>query len=316
MNRRDAGASTVVGAIIVLAVLSLALVYVNAYHVPRQGAALELEGREQAESALVALAGRLSAEPGASLLEPLPLRPPAARPQLLSGIVISPARAEGQLQVVPAATTIRVSHVVAAPPGGVPPGDPMRVDAGGGLMRVYLLGNATEGAPLGALDLRSGGTYLEPASYRLEGGLVLVSRATTSALVSGPALDVARGRIGGLETTTLAWRVPLLAGDADAVSGTSVAQVQLTPGPESAAGGGQLVRNVTIEVGTTALSAWTAALQDAVGLYGTVAWVATGPSETGTVTATLLPPAGTPAGTSAVALDLRAVRYAVSFGER
>ena len=294
---RDDAASTVIGAIIVLAVLSLAVVYVNAYHVPRQGAALELEGREETESSLAALAARLAEPPAAPLVAAVPVQPPPARPPLLSGVILAPARPEGRLAFDPEGPTMRVSLLHDAPPGGVPAGDPMRTDAGGGRMRVYLLGSATAAQPVGALEATTGGAYLEDLAYRVEAGAVLTLRAGASGLVSAPPLDVTRA---GAETL-VAWRVPLLAGDADAVAGAPAPRVQLAPGPEAAAGGGAPAHALRIEITTGAVDAWRAALQQALGTAGTV--TVTG----STVTADVQPPAG-------VRVDLRAVRYAVTLG--
>lgn len=311
LRRSDAGVSSVVGAILILAILGMSLVYVNAFHVPRQGATMEMAGREDAEAALALLAADLAAPARGSLTADLPLRPDAPGPPLLAGVVLSPARAHGRLSFEPAQTNVSVSHVTAAPAGGVPVGDPIRAALPGGLMRVWSLGNATGGVPVGSLRLAPGAAYLEGASYAVEAGAVVVKREDGSALVAPPALHV--GAAGGV--TTVSWRVPLLRGAAAEVGGGERAQVGLAPGPESASGGGQRVHEVSIRVDTDALQAWRTALEELVGGRGSVAVAQTGPDR-GVVTATIAAPPGTPAGTPAVELDLKAVRYAVGLAER
>lgn len=307
--------SSVVGAIVVLAVLGSALVYVNAYHVPQKGAALEVLAREEAETALQSLALDLSSPVDGPFATDLPLRGPAPEPPLLSGIVLTPVRASGRLAFEPEGTTLRLSHVTAAPAADVPAGDPVREALPGGLMLVHDIGSATGGRALGALTLAAGAAYLESATYSLEGGAVLVRRDDGSALVAPPALQVGRGGTATVPTTTFSWRVPLLAGAAAEVGGGDLAQVSLAPGPEAAAGGGQLVHEIRIVVETDALTAWRSALEELVGSHGTVSATQTGP-DAGTVTATLLPPSGTPAGTPRVELRLHAVRYEVGLAER
>lgn len=313
--RSDEAVSTVVGALVVLAVLGVSLVYVNAFHVPEQGAAMEVAARDDAEAELRGLAADLSSPASGPLLADVPLRGEPADPPLLGGIVLSPVRAAGRLAFEPAQANLTLSHVTVAPAEGVPAGDPMRAALPGGLVRVWSLGNATQGVSLGALRLDAGAAYLEPATYSLEGGAVVVKRAGGSALAAPPSLRVSAGGTPGFPTTVVSWRVPLLAGAPAEVSGGERAQVGLSPGPAASSGGGQLVQNVTILVQTDALAAWRAALEDLVGGRGTVTSVATGPDR-GTVTATILPPPGTPVGRAAVELDLHAVRYAVQVAER
>lgn len=317
MTRRadDRAVSSVVGALILFAILAVSLVYVNAYHVPRQGAAMEVAARDEAEAGLQALAGDLALPHATPLLTDLPLRGDPGDPPLLGGVVLSPARPVGRLAFEPARANLTLSHVTSAPASGVPAGDPIRAALPGGLMRVWSVGNATGGHPMGSLQLDPGAAYLEPAVYALEGGAVIVKREGGSALVAPPALRVALGGTPASPTTTLTWRIPLLAGPAAEASGAPRAHVTLAPGPGSASGGGQLVHGVTIAVQTDALAAWRAALEDLVGSHGTVTATTTGPDE-GTVTATVLPPPGTPAGRAAVELDLYAVRYAVEMAER
>ena len=311
MKGSDSAASSVVGAILVLAVLGTSLVYVNAFHVPRQGVAVELAAREEAEAALQALATDVATGGAAAVLGDLPLRARPPDPPLLAGIVLTPARATGRLAFEPAHANLSISHVTLAPPGGVPAGDPMREALPGGLMRVWSLGNATAGVPVGALRLEAPSAYLETATYSFEGGALVARRAGASTLVAPPALHVTAAE----GVTRVSWRVPLLQGPAAEVAGGERAQVGLVPGPESASGGGSRVHNVTIRVETDALAAWKTALEEIVGSRGSVSAVATGPDR-GVVTAVALPPAGTPAGARAVELDLRAVRLQVGLSER
>lgn len=311
LSRDDGGAATMIGAILVLAVLGMSIVYVNAYHVPRQGAAREVAAREEAEASLVALASALQGADVAPLVDDLPLQGPRPSPPLLSGVVLSPAIAQGRLQFEPGWTNVSVSSVIDAPAGGVPAGDPMRVDVGGGRMRVYALGSASGGAPLGTILLTSGGAYLETATYQLAGGAVIVDRADGSALVSPPGLQVGAAS----SETTVAWRVPVLAGAAAETAGAGVAQLSLAPGPLARFGGGQLVHSVEVKVQTNALAAWKTALEQVVGARGTVSVVESAP-DAGTVTATILPPTGTPSGTPAVRLTLEGVRYELDIGSR
>lgn len=315
MRRDDAGVSSVVGALIVLAVLGASLVYVNAYHVPKKGASLEVAARDEMEAALQRLAGDLASPGAGPLVADVPLRGEAPPPPLLSGVVLSPARGHGRLSFDTEGPRITLSHVTAAPAGGVAPGDPTRAPLPDGRARVYNLGNAASGAPVGALTLTTPSAYLEGANYSLEGGAVVAKRGGGSMLLSPPPLHVARGGTPTNPTTTVSWRVPLLAGAGVEVGGGERAQVSLLPGPVSLSGGGQLVHGVTVRVETDALAAWKSALEDLVGPHGVVTTHATGPDR-GVVTADILPPAGTPAGARAVELRLQAVRYEVGLAER
>ena len=307
--------SSVVGALILFVILGVSLVYVNAFHVPRQGAAMEVAARDGMEARLQALAGDLAEPHATPLLAELPLRGDAGDPPLLGGVVLSPARPVGRLAFEPMRANLTLSHVTVAPASGVAAGDPIRQALPDGLMRVWSVGNATGGHPMGSLQLDPGAAYLDRATYALEGGAVVAKRAEGSALVAPPALHVGLGGTPASPTTRLTWRIPLLAGPAAEASGADRAQVTLVPGPGSASGGGQLVHSVTLSVQTDALAAWRAALEDLVGGRGVVTFAATG-LDRGTVTATILPPAGTPAGKAAVELDLHAVRYAVEMAER
>lgn len=310
MKRQDDGVASVIGAILVLAVMGIALLYVNAVHVPAQGQAAEVAGRERAEAALLSLASAAGGEQATNLVRDLPLKPPRTDPPLLSGVVLTPVRAEGRLGFDPEATRITLSHVTVAPAGGVPADDPVRKAEGGGRMRVYDMGNATQGQPVGALRLSFGGQYLESATYRFEAGGIMVQRATGSALVAPPPLQVTRAGTASLPVTAVEWRLPVLRGTPGEVSGAETAQVGLAPGVTSRLGGGQHVFEVTVRVETETLTAWKVALEQVVGGSGVVSATATGPDR-GVVTATILPPPGTLAGTPAVSLDLAAIRYAV-----
>src|SRR5581483_8278325 len=100
MRPDDEAVSTVVGAILVLAALGLGIVYVNAYHVPSQGEALDVQAREAAQAGLASARGTLLADPsgGARSFE-VPLRAPEPSPPLLSGVVLSPALGQGTLSL-------------------------------------------------------------------------------------------------------------------------------------------------------------------------------------------------------------------------
>ncbi|HVM45413.1 MAG TPA: hypothetical protein VM582_05705 [Candidatus Thermoplasmatota archaeon] len=289
--------AAVVGAIIILAVLGIALVYVNAFHVPRQGAAMEVMASERAEGALASLAGALGRPAQGPLVQDVPLRVDRATPPLLSGIVLSPARAEGSLALLPASSTIRVSVVVPAPAEGVPAGDATRESVAGGLMRVHLVGTSAAGQPMGALRATTGGTYVSPSGRVLEGGAVLADTLAASATVAPPALTV--------NGDAVAWRLPLLAGAPGEVSGGSLAQVVLTPGPEAELGGGSAVNELRVRVETTHLAAWKAAFESTVGTRGSVTATSTGPDD-GIVEARL----------DNVQLRLFVVRYQVSLADR
>ena len=279
LSRDDQAIAAVIGAIVVLAVLGIALVYVNAYHVPRQGAALETVAAERSEAALVDLAGRLAARADGPVVREVPLRAERPSPPLLSGLVLSPARAQGELALAPAPSRIGISVVVPAPAGGVPAGDPTREALAGGKMRVHLLGTSAGAQPLGALHAVTGGAYLTPTRTILEGGAVIADTERGSALVGPPALTVA----GNVVT----WRLPLLTGAASEVAGGSHAQVALTPGPEAQVGGGSRVEELRIRVETQQLAAWQAALEEVVGSRGTVTVTSTGP-DAGVVQARIL----------------------------
>lgn len=295
----DSGVSAVIGAIVVFAIFSSALIYTNAIHVPRQGASLEVALREDAERSLGALAGELVEDDGA--LVDVALRPAPAPPALLAGLVLSPVRADGGLRLEPGAN-VSVSVVVPAS-GAVASDDPTRVDLGDGLVRVFLVGNKTGARSVGALELALGGTYTPASSYRVEGGALLLGRDGASEGVALGALRIARGGSAASATTDVAWTLPLLAGEASEVGGVGAAQVALVPGPVARAGGTSPLHNVTIVVETQHVAGWRALLEEAVGGHGTVAASLTG-ADSGVVTAIVLPPAGTLPGTRAVTLDL------------
>ncbi len=317
MRRRfdDAGVSTVIGAIIVLAIIGLAVVSINGYAVPRQGNTLEVEARDDAEASLIDLGDMLGVTQTAPFSVDLALRAASPPPPLLAGLILSPAQAEGRIAFEPSDVNLTISHVMDAPAAGVPGADPMREDIGSGLMRVFLVGNATAGQPVGAVQLAIGGVYLDAATYRLELGGLLVSRTNDSESLSLPSLSVAAGGTPSDPTTSVAWRIPILTGAASESTGGPGARLKLAPGPLAEGSGGQRVHNVTIRIETNALSGWNTTMHALVGTHGTVTTVETGP-DAGVVTATILPPAGTPAGTKAVELSLSAIRYHVELVAR
>lgn len=307
-------AAAIVGSLIVLAILGLSVVYVNASYVPRQGERLEAQAAEEAEAALRGLASGMAGAP-TPLRQDVALRPARATPPLLAGVILSPVRAEGGFAFDPSRTNVTISIETDAPAAGVPAGDPTRVALPGGGMRVYLLGNATKGAPVGAVGVTAGGGYLDPVEMRLEAGAVLARREGGSTLASPPALHVAKVASGDQSLTRATWRVPVLAGPHVELAGAASVDASLLPGPLSSAGGAAGARRATISVETDSLAAWRAALEQAVGAHGTVGATASGPDR-GVVTATLLPPAGTPAGTKAVEVSLSLVRYDAAFSGR
>lgn len=310
MRRQDdRAAAGIIGAIIMLAVLSIALVYVNGVHVPRQGTALEAAAVEDATESLLALAADLAAAPSGPISQDVPLAPQRPLPPLLSGIVLSPARASGSLESLDAGSNLTVSVVRDAPTGGVPAADPTRVDLGGGKMRLYLLGNATAGVPLGMLRAQVGGAYLDPAVLRIEGGALFATREGSSASIAPPSLSIESDAL-----TRVSWRVPLLAGTST-VGGGSLAQVSLSPGPEASAIVTD-VYNVTIRVDTDATTAWRDALSAVGGSAAFVNVTSVGAVDNGTVEATFVAPAGTPATTPGVEVRLWVVRHEVSLAER
>ncbi|HEX2021582.1 MAG TPA: hypothetical protein VHH36_02655 [Candidatus Thermoplasmatota archaeon] len=304
----DSAISAVVGGIVLLAILSASLIYVNAFHVPRQGEAIEVAAREDAERAMASLAALLPQ--GAPTVQDLPLRAPAQTPPLLSGLVLSPARAAGSAAFDPAGPTIGVSVVLAAPAGGVPADDPVREALPGGLMRLHLVGNETAELPVGSLRLATGSAYLDPATYRAEGGALLLRRGGSSEALLAPPLLVGADGAGGARRTTVSLALPVLGGGAAEIAGAGSSQVALAARGDAQATGG-LARNLTIAVTTDALAAWTAALTEAVGVSGTVTATSTGP-DAGRVVAVILPPAGAPPNAPRVAYDITMISYGVS----
>ena len=299
----DAGAASVIGAIIVLAIIGIAAMYVNGVHVPRQGAALELAAREDAESALVGMAAALAAPPAGGFRWDVPLRTPAAPPSLLSGLILSPARMDGTLAVDGAGASITISHVVPAPASGVGANDDMRVDLANGEMRVFLVGNASAGQPLGGVDARVGGAYLDGATYRMEGGAVIAVReGGASSLVEAPALRV----LSDGADTRVRWHVPLLAGAASERSGDSSAVVAFDTGPTAALTARASELRIVVHAEGT-LDAWRTAMEDAVGTLGMVAV----DENAQTVTVTIPAPAG-----GAVVEDMRVTMHATTLSGR
>lgn len=307
---RDEGVSTVIGAVVVLAILGGAILYVNAFYVPHQGAAMETNARADARQALLDLQGQLTAN-RAPFTAQVPLAPKPGEPPLMAGVILSPARTPGALNFTTQGTTLVVSHLTDAPAGGVPANDPTRV-AESGRMRVYDVGSAAGGVAMGSLGASVGGTYLAPVSYRLEGGGILAVRAGASSLVAAPSWRVASSANGS--TNVLGGTLPILAGPLAEERGLGSGALALAPGAAIRAGAGQAVYNVTLVVHTDALAAWTAAMQAALGGRGTLAVVPdAGATDAGTITVIVLPPAGTPANVRGVTLDLTLVRASVAF---
>lgn len=305
----DRGASTVIGAILVLAILGGAILYVNAFHVPRQGETMESDARAVARASMLELQGELTSNQ-APFVASVPLAPEGGRPPLLAGIILTPTRAPGALTFAATGTTLTLSHLTDAPSGGVPAGDPTRV-AEQGKMRVYDLGSASAGVPLGAIGASIGGTYLAPASYRLEGGALLATRANASSLVASPTWSATSAGSG--TRTLISGTLPILAGSTSEARGLGAGSMRITPGLAVRDGAGQAVYNVTLTLRTDALGAWTAALQAALGNRATLTVTPdTGAADAGTITALVLPPSGTPASTRAVMLDLTVLRAGVA----
>lgn len=302
--RDDQGAATIVGAIIVLAILGTALLYVNGIHVPRQGATLERDGNEATAEALSSLASLIARPADGPVAAEVPLRADAPTPPLLAGLVLSPAIAHGSLALEPGAL-VDVSVVVDAPQSGVPADDPTREPVAGGRMRVHLLGSATAGQPVGALVARTGGAHGEPATRALEGGAVLATSPAEASLVE-PTLAVAAAGNATHPTTRISWRLPLLAGGTSEMSGTSAARVVMTPGPEARLGGGSAVHELRVRVETDHPDAWAEALRRAAGGRGTLA------QSGDVVELTFSAPVGAPAGVASVQVDIWLARYQVS----
>lgn len=313
LARDSDAAAAIVGSLIVLAILGLAIVYVNTAYVPRQGERLEAQASAEAELALRALASGMAGEP-APLRQELPLRPERAAPPLLAGIILSPLRADGTFTFDPALTNVTVSLVTDAPAGGVSPGDGSRVAMPNGTMRVYLLGNATRGAPVGSAGLALARGYLAESEMRLEAGAVVARHGAGSTLVSPPTLHVARVD-SAQPLTRITWRIPILAGAETELGGSGGIDASLVPGPVASAGGLAGARSVSIAIESHSLAAWREALEKAVGPQGSVTTNATGPDR-GTVTATIASPAGTPAGMNGVEVALSLVRYDATFSAR
>lgn len=279
MRRDDDHAlSTIIGAILVFAAVGVALISINAFQVPEQGTQLELRAAERLDASLTALVSRLSLSPVGPVLHDVPLRPDPAPPPLLSGVVLTPVRAQGSLSLEDG-SRIRISTLVAGPPGGVPADDPTRRPEGNGNMRVYLVGTSEAMQPLGALRVTSGGAYAAESVRYVEGGASLSDLPHTSAVHARPALLVAGD--------TLTWRLPLLAGGHAAASGGSTTQLLLVPGPEALHGGGGPVKDIKIRIETDRLAAWRSLLEDAVGPHGTVTVTSTG-ADAGAVEAILV----------------------------
>lgn len=303
MIRDDEAVSTVIGAIMVMGVLGSALLYVNAFHVPRQGAALEVQGAEATEAALTDLAVALQGGSRAPSFHDIPLTAARGTPPLLAGIVLTPVRPGGSATLDLTGPRLTLSAVLDAPPNGIPLDDPIREDLGGGLMRLYILGNRTGGLSVGALTTHVGGAYSGPTEYRVEAGLLLTNRSGSSAALAGPGIFVQETGV-----TSFSWRIPIMAGGHHELSGGEVAQLGIRPGPESAIGGGR-VHNLSIQIETANVGAWRQALSDALGPTAFVNATIFGDPDNGTLSAIVLPPAGTPAGTRAVEMHLWAVRY-------
>lgn len=309
MTRDDGAMSSVVGAMIVLTILGGSLLYVNAFYVPRQGAAMEVQGAEKAEASLLSIVSALQSSSAGPSVHELPLQAERGTPPLLSGVILSPARPSGTLAVDEGATRLRVFALLNLPAGGIAADDPIREQVDATTMRLHFLGNNTSPFPAGALSARVGGAYTDAPEYRVEAGLLLANRSAASVALGQLGLFVEQDAY-----TSVAWRVPLIGGGEQSVAGAA-AQLALRPGPESELGGSR-VRSVTILVETENVAAWREALEDAIGAAGTVTTTQIGAADNGTVEATIVPPSSVPAGTAGVELRLWAVRYEATLAAR
>lgn len=287
MRRRplsaDAGASTVLGALLVLLVLSGALVYTNAYRTPEKGAGLEraqarLLGAEMDRLA----AATTSAAAGTTVTVPVSAAPPASTPSLLRGIVLDPAPPGATLAFDPTGPTLRVTHVT---PGG---------------RTVHDVGNATGGLPLGRVTATTAGHYIAPLAFTVEAGAGVHSSRGGHVLAHPP--DWSWREESGVRA--LALTVPHLTGAAWSVTDSENHAVALVPIAARASGGPlPAATAVTIEVARTpAAAAWGAYLNET--FAPATATVRTGPA--GSATITLAAPAGAP-----LALDVRYARVGV-----
>jgi hypothetical protein len=308
--RDEEGVSTIIGAIIVLAIMGTALVYVNAFQVPRQGAALEVDAAERAEAALLSLASALQTSSDAPSVHKIPLQADRGTPPLLAGVILTPVRPGGSAGLNASSPQITMSVILDTPAGGVPSGDPIREATTDGRMRLFLLGNSTNGFGVGSLVAHTGGAYTERAEYAIEAGMLISTSGNVSAPLAAPAISIQRGAV-----TSLAWRIPILAGADEEIAGISLAQIGLRPGPESALGGGR-VYSAVIRVETTNVAAWRLALEEVLGTTGIITTTLVGEPDNGTVEALVLAPTGTPATTAAIELHLWAIRNDLSIEQR
>lgn len=311
LRKRDDAASGMIGAIILLAILTTALMYTNAVYVPAQAEALAIEGRQDIEAGLADLAARAAA--GDTTLGDLPLTSPSATPRLLRGIVLDPPslRAEALLRED---TTLRVSALIAQPTGGVPTADAIRV-AEDGRMRLYLVGNATEALPLAAISVEvTGGPGARPR-YDLVGGAVILDHGASSEMLTAPALDATATTANSDARTRWSWTLPVIDIDEDAASAAGdTARARLQAAAHARTSGSDAVA-LTIEMTTPALDAWESHWRSVVGDRGTVVATPTS-ADTGSLVVTILAPPSAGAGAAVVDYDLWLQRFDASLASR
>ncbi|HWG89496.1 MAG TPA: hypothetical protein VNZ52_01480 [Candidatus Thermoplasmatota archaeon] len=255
MRRDEGGVSPIIGAIIVLAILTITLVYFNAYRVPLEGEGLDRTFVEEGARAMQSLQSELRVgadqTPLPLVQANLPITPPRPEAGLMAGFVVTPATGGATARFNATGPKITVFHET----------------AGGGI--VYDLGGpgtgpgAEAGIPLGNLSLDAQPAYLRRVVHVLEGGALFRGDVRSQGTYWAPVLST------GLEMTSTkaALRIVRLTGDDTEVAGPRSARVTLeheastaSPPPELAA------RRVTIVVETARPGAWKSLLTENLGV--------------------------------------------------
>lgn len=239
--RDERGVSSVLGAILVFAILASALLYVNAFRAPEKGADGERAVARALETGMDALAAATTRGSSGPATVALELAPAAPSPSLLRGIVLDPLRPETTFALEPDAFAMRVRHVT---PAGA---------------TVWDLGSAASPADLGRFAATTAGRYVAPQSVIVEGGAAVRASAGGAVLAARP--DWSWTSSGGVRT--LALTVPDLEGAATNVTDSSNRIVTLAPQGTRAVGGDAVASSrIVLEVWSEHNRAWAAFLNE------------------------------------------------------
>lgn len=244
LPRDDRALSVVAGAVILLAILSVTLLYINAYRVPLEGEARDKafvdEGTRAMEALQVQLRPGSDDRPVPLLRAQLPLTQARAEPGLLAGILLTPASAAATVTLDVAGPVVEVYAVTADNE------------------TVHHLGAPGAGVPLGNLTLAIDPAYGPRQVRLLEGGALLAGDAAGDwAPLSGPGLVLAPDRA--------VLRFLKLTGETTSVTGGPTATLSLEHQGTTGGAGDAIARRLVVILDTPHGAPWRTFLTSGLG---------------------------------------------------